>query len=75
MREGFDPLAGRQMGALARDPARMTLPGPSRRIVVQPVEEPAPAEPAVPVPVPAPAPEREPAPAPAPDREPEPAVP
>jgi hypothetical protein len=46
----------------------VTIPGPSRRIVVEPLEQPAPAKP-VTVPAQDPPPERRPA----PEREPEPA--
>jgi hypothetical protein len=48
----------------------MTLPGPSRTIIVEPVEKPAPAKP-LPVPEPAPRPERTPEPKRKPDKKPE----
>ncbi len=54
-------------------PVLLDLPGPSRRVRVEPVELPIPARPPEPAPAPEPAPEPARAPAPTPERDPVPA--
>jgi hypothetical protein len=68
--------AARQVARPAHDPPVMTFPGPSRRIVVQPLEQPAPEADPRPEPEPVPVP-AEPEPARTPEREdqPEPVAP